>query len=267
MREEAVDSRNSPLREITQKGRRWLVERVHEIAPDLHPNDLTRGRAKVFFVGGLWAYFRRGWGPAVSMGGAASTDALDGELHRLLEEKDPNYKNPTGWFEDNKADRDEEKVGSGFRALKAFKEGDRLRAFLALGEMVTNPLTSLFRKLAESKGVEVAEFPKGQKHTLPIRVLGNHGGRMVKEALLAAVDNRYFEIGLSALQIVGNIYTTVDRIRTLRNGKRKELSDEVRQDEREKLNYLLSVTGKTLVTAGEVYLLGRLFDRDRRYSF
>ncbi|MBI2017806.1 hypothetical protein HYS92_02030 [Candidatus Daviesbacteria bacterium] len=132
------------------------------------------------------------------------SDAGDGKLNDVIKEEEPEKVNPDGDLNDYSADRWVEAVTAAQRAISAYLIGDSLGEIAAYSSGATNPLTSHYRALAESRRKAVHEL----KWWSP-GALGNRFLRFGTSTLGAAVPEVQGPIDLASA--ASNVYSALDR--------------------------------------------------------
>ena len=116
---------------------------------------------------------------------AASTpqapDGFDGKLATIIKQEEPEKVDPNGDCIDFTADRWGEAVVAAEMATSAYLRGDLFGEVAAYAWGATNPLTSYYRAMAESRGKIVHELKWGPQ------VLGNRFGRFVTSVVSVAL--------------------------------------------------------------------------------
>jgi phosphatidylglycerophosphate synthase len=218
---------NSPLRIITKKIGGNFVGKLIDLMPWINPNHLTGlGVVSVGACCFYMAYLEKK-GKLINKKIiellilyvlASSPDMLDGELAREKNRRNPDSHNSKiGQIIDSLADRIQEAFLSWLGMYRAVEHQDKLWLTTAFLKAITNPLSSLTRALAESKGKFVPEIGQG------FGVLGTRLGKFVTGSLTmvpkveikikkeAGEKNFSLQALLNVITILATIKTAIDR--------------------------------------------------------
>jgi len=231
-----LGTRNSRIRELTQKPITAVSEKLHQVFPSLHPDHINLAGIVGTAIGSMMAKRQNFENSTVKkkllstavLGISALMDALDGSLARVIQKEDPAKINTKrGQIQDAIVDRTSEAAMSISRIVSAEDRGDKIGKFFALSSGLTNLLPSLTRAEAERHGKIVPEAGTGLAGLMGTRI-----GRTAT-GIITTVFPEFKKIPvqtiLDAITTVSNTMTTVDRIRkgkeaqaTLSNEKKEE---------------------------------------------
>lgn len=218
MTQTETSPRNSHLREYVKKPLTKVAELLHTYLPWLTPNEVTAlGTAGLgaftLYVSKLEKEDRINLSTGIqlvaSYAALSATDALDGSLARYKKEQgDTSHDSHTGQLVDSLSDRVQEAFMAWLAMYRAAEQGDKLWLLTATLTALTNPLSSLVRAWAESKGVTVPESGK-----TAFQFFGTRAGRAITgtSALLPTTQIN----GISPQALVSGITATATTATTL----------------------------------------------------
>jgi phosphatidylglycerophosphate synthase len=174
---------NSRLRRFINGASKAVVEKIHEINPNITPNQITMTGAALSTVIALCFAGREihtdtslaerfAWGIPYAF--FALTDLLDGAMARLYKEKGiARTEKVDGNLMDSMIDRGTETARGLARMAIAASHGNVLGLTTASLATITSITSSLTRAYAETQGVAVHENGKNL-----FQMIGSYGGRM-----------------------------------------------------------------------------------------
>jgi hypothetical protein len=166
-----------------------------------------------------------------------SLDGIDGELARRQIREGKRTKSSYGAHLDNFSDRVQEAVMAALRANRADNEGRPVGRGSALSTMLTGPLPSIARQIAETKGRVVPEVGGD-----PIGFLGSHLGHVTIGLISSAIPEitihgRRIPIQeiLGSTVFIGNLALILQRLHIGYNPQSVQAREDVRQEGRDLL--------------------------------
>ena len=239
--------RNSNLREIAKQPLNKIVELLDNAFPWLTPNEVTAlGTAG---IGVLIIYtskleeegkidLKTSLKLLTAFAALSGTDAIDGSLARYkAEHGDTSHDSNVGQLVDSMSDRVQEAFLSWLAMYRAAQQGDKLWLITATLTALTNPLSSIVRAWAESKGIAVPESGKnlfellgtrlGRAATSTTRLLppleiGETSAQALIDGLTAAATTK---ITISRIQAVQEVQLSEEPLaldeETINNAKRR----------------------------------------------
>lgn len=217
--------RNSPLRKFSEKILDPIINRLAKI-PGIEANHVTLTGLGLTAIGSLERWINKNEAsPYIALaflGLGISCDALDGALARRL-----NQSSEKGAILDLMTDRIQESVMALTRMAMATERGDLLGVIAASLNGLTNPLPSLLRAIAESKGLIVPESGKN-----PLSFLGTRGGRVLTNVWTTTFpesftfENQSSQALIDSLSTLANITSSLERLFLLIKKPETTISDE-----------------------------------------
>lgn len=259
--------RNADLRTRLLPYTETAAQLIHDTFPTATPDTFTAlgvvgtglSAALAYHAEGQTDKKRRQWLKGASLVGAigsAATDALDGALARHLIAQGTIVDTDLGAIKDTLSDRTQEAILGLTRAATARRSGRWFGELAAYAATISNPMPSLTRAIAESRGVIVPETGNNV-----IGFLGTRAGR----AIFGVVATIYPDIRNVAAQeyidtttFAANMYTTVTRLGDLLVAEESTLSSHQRKESARRAQALAAVTG---LIVGATLLTKRHLDK------
>jgi phosphatidylglycerophosphate synthase len=271
-----IDSpRNSKIRELAKQPLNKISEFLHNSFPWLTPNEVTAlGTAGlgalILYTSHLESEQKIDFETSIKLISAyaalSATDAVDGSLARYkAEHGDLSHDSSTGQLVDSISDRLQEAFLSWLAMYRAAQQDDKLWLITATLTAITNPLSSLVRAWAESKGIAVPESGKGV-----FELLGTRLGRATTSStrLLPPI-----EIGSTSAQAIidgltaaATTKTTISRLQAINKGEKSEdpsaLDKKTITEAKRRFELLAGLSIITGLTTS--FLLYKLLNKDNR---
>ncbi|MDH5533514.1 MAG: CDP-alcohol phosphatidyltransferase family protein [Candidatus Pacebacteria bacterium] len=229
---ELESPRNSKIREISKKPLTKIVELLDNAFPWLTPNEVTvLGTAG---LGVLIIYtsklekegkidLQTSLKLLAAFAALSGTDAIDGSLARYkAEQGDTSHDSSIGQLVDSLSDRLQEAFLSWLAMYRAAEQGDKLWLITATLTAITNPLSSLVRAWAESKGIAVPESGKNLFELLGTR-LGRAATSTTRLLPPIEIGDTSAQAIIDGLTAAATTKITLSRLQAVQEGK---LSDE-----------------------------------------
>jgi phosphatidylglycerophosphate synthase len=198
-RDLASSARNGSIRQATDSPNARIVRFIHEKAPRVMPDHLTKLGEGLVEVSVIATLIKPEWGVAIAaipytFGGII--DGWDGNLARLLR-----LNSLAGMLKDVQADKRQEIFTAAGNSLLASRRGNTVAASQYAIAAATATLPALLRATAESRGHIVSEDASGSRV-----IRGIEGG-------IGLGLNKHAGIGntVSALMVAGNLITAAQR--------------------------------------------------------
>lgn len=252
-----MSPRNSQLREYAQQPLSAVAKLLHTHLPWLTPNEVTiLGTASLgaftLYVSSLEKQNKIDFTTGIRLIGTyaalSATDALDGSLARYKKSQgDMNHDSSTGQLVDSLSDRVQEAFLAWLAMYRAAEQGDKLWFFTSTLTALTNPLSSLVRAWAESKGIAVPE-----SGTSAFEFFGTRAGRAAAGAATMMPTTEIVGIKpqtvISGLTAAATTKTTLSRLNTIRTAEPEHhvLDDATQADAKKRVRLL---GGLAVVTA------------------
>jgi phosphatidylglycerophosphate synthase len=272
---ELESPRNSKAREIAKKPLTKIVELLHNAFPWLTPNQVTiLGTAG---LGALVVYtsqlekegkidLQTSLKLLAAFAALSGTDAIDGSLARYKAKLgDTSHDSNVGQLVDSLSDRVQEAFLSWLAMYRAAQQGDKLWLITATLTAITNPLSSIVRAWAESKGIAVPESGNNLFELLGTR-LGRAATSTTRLLPPLEVGETSAQAIIDGLTAAATTKITVSRLQAVQEGQLSEeplaLDEETIKNAKRRFNLL---TGLSVITGiATSFLFYKLITKEDR---
>lgn len=220
-------TRNSSLRKITDRLVHQTALMLHQVLPDVTPNQIT-ALGVVEVLAGVYLAEEANLHPSTKDKTLALLlettgyicDALDGALARIIMSESPEkHDGLWGQLADVSADRTQEIGAALLRARTAYLKGSSIGEFAALSAAMTTTLPSLARAYVESQGYNVPEMGMSI-----FQAAGTRTGRIVLNTVashLREVKGIPLQPAIDTFATAANLNNTITRLNILKDPKIK----------------------------------------------